>query len=66
MSRLIEIIPELEIEVIHKECGAKIGYFPKEVLSSVYHDMGGGSDAWYWIICPNCGKKVEVRNPKLK
>jgi len=63
MARLISIEPAAEKTITHKDCGAKIGYFPNEVQNSVYEDYGGGRDTWYWIICPNCGKKVEVNNP---
>lgn len=62
MARVIRIEPELEKQVTHKKCGALIGYYPKEVQSSVYHDYGGGSDTWYYIICPNCSEKIEVFN----
>lgn len=66
MARLKSIDVSKELEVTHRECGAVIGYFRNEVQNSVSYDYGGGSDEWYWIICPNCGEKVEVRNPKLK
>lgn len=60
MARLIEIVKSEERTVIHKDCGAKIGFYLNEVRSAVYHDYGGGSDTWYYIICPHCGEKVEV------
>lgn len=60
MPRLIEILTSEEKIVIHKECGAKIGYYKNELQSSTYHDYGGGSETWWWILCPNCRKKVEV------
>jgi len=60
MARVIRIEPELEKTVTHKKCGALVGYYPKEVQSGTYHDYGGGSDTWYYIICPNCGERVEV------
>jgi hypothetical protein len=60
MSRVIKIEKELELKTKHKDCGAKIGYYPNEVKSYVYEDYGGGSEVVYYIDCPNCGKKVEV------
>ena len=59
MPRLIEIDKTKEKKVTHAKCGAIIGYFQKEVQQSPYQDMGGRG-IWYWIVCPNCGEKVEV------
>jgi hypothetical protein len=61
MPRLIEIMKDCEKTVVHKECGAKIGYYQNEVKSYVHHDYGGGSDVVYYIICPHCGKQVNVK-----
>ena len=60
MPRLIEIDKTQEVTVIHKKCGAKIGYFLNEVKSYVHHDYGGGSDKVYYIDCPHCGEQVNV------
>jgi hypothetical protein len=60
MPRLIEIDKSKEKKVTHGECGAVIGYFLNEVQKGTYTDYGGGTDAYYFIICPNCGKKIEV------
>lgn len=60
MARLIEILPSEEKIVVHRDCGAKIGYYLNEVQSRTYSDYGGGTDTYYWIICPHCGKEVEV------
>lgn len=64
MARLIEIMPEHEKIIVHKDCGAKIGYYPSEVKSAIYYDYGGGSDTWYYIKCPHCRKTIEVGRPK--
>jgi hypothetical protein len=61
MPRLIEILKDCEKIVVHNDCGAKIGYYQTEVRSYVAHDYGGGSETIYFIICPNCGKQVEVK-----
>lgn len=45
---------------MHKECGALIGYYPKEIQTGTFYDWHGDSETWYFIICPNCGEKVEV------
>jgi len=60
MPRLIEIDKSKEKQVTHAKCGAVIGYFQKEVQKGEYQDMGG-SGYWFYIICPNCGEKVEVK-----
>lgn len=60
MPRLIEILKSEEKIVIHKECGAKIGYYWNEAKQAVHEDYGGGREVWYYILCPHCGEKVEV------
>jgi hypothetical protein len=64
MPRLIEILKSEELTVVHKSCGAKIGYYENETKSAVHEDYGGGRDTWYYIICPNCNKRVEVKSPR--
>mgnify|MGYP003418433743 FL=1 len=63
MPKIIKIDPP-ELKIKHNDCGAVISYYPNEVKSAVYHDYGGGSDIWYYIICPHCDKKIEVKKPK--
>lgn len=60
MPKLIKIDKGQQKKTTHSDCGAVISYFKNEVQSAVHYDYGGGSDTWYYIICPNCGKKVEV------
>ena len=60
MPRLIEILKSEERTVVHKDCGAKIGFYNNEAQTGNHQDYGGGSETWYYIICPNCGEKVEV------
>lgn len=62
MPRLIKIDDKHEKKVTHKECGAVIGYFQKEVKKGhVHEDYGGGSEQMYYIVCPNCSEKVYVK-----
>ncbi len=63
MARVIEILKTEEKTAVHRDCGAKIGYYRNEVTSQVIGDYGGGSDTYYFLMCPNCGKKFEVANP---
>jgi hypothetical protein len=61
MARVIEILKDCEKIAIHNDCGAKIGYYQNEAKSYVHEDYGGGKDTIYYIICPHCGKNVEVK-----
>jgi len=61
MARVIEILKSEEKTVIHKDCGAKIGYYEIEVKSKTVTDYGGGSDIVYYLICPNCGEEIRMR-----
>lgn len=64
MARVIEVnTPGAERVIVHKECGAKVGYYPIEIKSFVQYDYGGGSDNVYYIICPNCGKQIQNLTP---
>lgn len=61
MARIIKIDKQKEKKFTHSECGAVIGYFMNEVsdIKSV-KDYGGGSYMYGYIICPNCGKRVQI------
>ena len=44
-----------------EHCGQGCSYVPKDVRNS------GGEDSDFWYIsCPNCGKKVEVKSPHVR
>jgi hypothetical protein len=60
MARVIRIDNKYEKEVAHKECGAVVGYYDTEVQSEKHTDYTGDSDIYYFIVCPNCGKKLHV------
>lgn len=60
MARVIEILQSEEKTVVHKDCGAKIGYYNNELKSYVKYDYGGGSDTISYIVCPHCGENVIV------
>ena len=61
MPRLIKIDKDVEREITHRECGAVIGYYGVEIKDMIVYDYGGGSEVMYYIECPNCGKKVEIK-----
>lgn len=62
MPRLIEIDQSKERQITHGKCGAVIGFFSNEVIDGgIYEDYGGGRERYYYIHCPKCGAKIEVR-----
>lgn len=57
MARYIE-----EQTVVHQECGATVIYETNEVQESeIKYDFGGGSAPSYYIVCPKCGLRIEVK-----
>ena len=43
-----------------KPCGALLEVNGLDILSDIHYDYGGGSDKYYYIICPECGSKTEI------
>lgn len=41
-------------------CGCLLEITPLDVKSDTYTDYGGGTDTYYYIICPKCHHKTEV------
>lgn len=58
MAKLIRIDKTKAKRITHKDCGAVIEYFENEVQSYNKTDYGGGTDTYYYIICPNCKNKI--------
>lgn len=42
-------------------CGAKVRYYKNDTRTYTKSDYGGGSDTYYEISCPGCGKDISVR-----
>jgi hypothetical protein len=40
--------------VTHSRCGMILEYYDREVRSQRYTDYGGGSETYYFIVCPEC------------
>lgn len=62
MVTVVSTVPHPSVvkEVVCKNCGATLQYVPKDVVSQVHRDYGGGSDTYSHIICPACNSKVDV------
>ena len=63
---MVEVIgqdPGAGKRITHRNCGAIIRYFPKD-LRILYSgtDYGGGPDGAEGFTCPQCGKDVIVRS----
>lgn len=58
MAKVVKIDKSKMKQKTHSECGAVIKYFENEVKSYWKSDYGGGSDLYYYITCPNCGKEI--------
>ncbi len=46
-------------------CGALLEVSGLDIKSGVNHDYSGGSDTYFYVICPLCGSKTEVYNSKM-
>ena len=45
-------------------CGSILRVMPRDVESDSCSDYGGGSDTYYWFVCPECRVKTYV-DPKV-
>ena len=63
MIRVIKEEPARSVvkEVICQNCGVTLEYTPSDVQTVTVKDYGGGSDQVYYIQCPRCQHKVNVR-----
>ena len=62
---MVEIIgeaPEAKKRITCQNCATVLEYAQNEV--KVYHgkDYSGGPDGREWIVCPKCGKDVNIRS----
>lgn len=44
-----------------KNCTAIVEYIPSERKMKSIMDYGGFTDSYYVIVCPGCGKDIEVK-----
>ncbi len=58
MAKLIKIDKKKAKRRTHSECGAVVEYFENEVQDFQKTDYGGGTDTYYYIVCPNCQKRI--------
>ena len=59
MAKVVRIDKDKMKTRTHSECGAVIKYFENEVWTKWISDYGGGSDLYYHLRCPNCGKVIQ-------
>lgn len=50
--------PDKEKKADCENCGASLGYFPKDVSEVHSRDISGGPDGCKYIVCPECNTKV--------
>lgn len=43
-------------------CGAVLEYVPRDIKSQTATDYGGGSDTWYYIVCPQCQNRQTIKH----
>lgn len=62
MVRVIDPTPDKSVVkvTICQECGVKLEYVPNDIKSYDSRDYTGDVDTYYYIACPNCGKRVYV------
>lgn len=51
--------PQVEKEIVCRECGRTLAYVPNDVQSYHGTDISGGPDGHTWVNCP-CGKKAII------
>lgn len=48
-----------------KACGALLEVTGLDIKSGIHHDYGGGSDTYYYVVCPICGAKTEIYRSQM-
>lgn len=43
-----------------RSCASILEFTGSEIIERNISDYGGGSDTYYWIVCPTCGKDVDL------
>lgn len=41
-------------------CSVKLEYVLADTTTTRQSDYGGGSDTYRWLVCPSCGKDINV------
>lgn len=47
-------------------CGALLLVTPRDVQRSSHTDYGGGSDTYYWFVCPECNARTDVSSDTFR
>lgn len=46
-------------------CGALLEVNGSDIRTNVHYDYGGGSDRYYYFVCPVCGVKTEIYSKNM-
>ncbi len=61
------INPEPDPSVIRicvcRKCGVKLEYVPLDIQKTLNYDYTGDYDEWFFIQCPKCSEKIQVKRP---
>ena len=60
MAKVIGQDEEVSRKVSCRGCGARIAYYRNDTSHYTSSDYGGGSDTYWSITCPKCGKSISV------
>ena len=61
---MVEVVgkdPALQKQVTCQKCASILKYWPMERKTASYTDMGGCTESYFYISCPSCTNKVEVK-----
>lgn len=61
MVKSVGIDESVKRYVTCRQCAHRLEYVGNDIKSGMHYDYGGGSDRVYYIICPNDGSEISVR-----
>ncbi len=60
MAKVIGFEERAKRQITHSRCAAIVEYVLTEVQSYIQTDYTGGTERVEYIVCPNCGEKIEI------
>lgn len=63
--RIINPEPDKSVvrRCICRNCGVKLQFVPMDIQKELHYDYTGDFDEYYFIQCPKCNKKIQVKRP---